>query len=209
MIIRNNKQLHTSGFTLVEVMAAVTILSIGLIGSLNLINYNLRNISFQKNKIIASGLVEDGMERVRNIRDTNWLNEKNEEEGVDAWDKDISGKGAIDEGYIRFFCGDNSLYKEVNPKPDGANENSIIDDCADSLNKCKLYIYSNGPLKCYGDDFGSLKNGYTGVQYIGFYRLIHITELTANSNKVSVTVRWVEGGQNKYLTATEILYNWK
>lgn len=192
MIIRNNKQLHTSGFTLVEVMAAVTILSIGLIGSLNLINYNLRNISFQKNKIIASGLVEDGMERVRNVRDTNWL------KGEADWKHDIKGVNPSNKT-VKFFCGDND-HQQIPSSP------QTFSDCGEN---CRVYIYTKtvDSSKCYSDNFGN----QAGYSYIttDFYRLVTLNEKSSNSVEVKVAVNWSEGGQNKYLTATEILYNWK
>ncbi|MFH1769448.1 MAG: prepilin-type N-terminal cleavage/methylation domain-containing protein [Parcubacteria group bacterium] len=66
--LKNNK-----GFTLVEVLAALLVLSIGLIGAYSLISYNFVNATRIKNNVIASGLVQEGMEVVRNIRDTAWL----------------------------------------------------------------------------------------------------------------------------------------
>lgn len=210
MKIANNKNLNTSGFTLIEVLAAVAVLSIGLLGGLSAITKNLSGIYAGENRIIAGSLAEDGMERVRNIRDTNWLQGRTDEEGNAAWDKDISGKSVNYEDYIRVFCGDNSLIKGIHPTPGGDDEKARIDNCADNGN-CKLYIYTKDSLKCYGDDLGTSRDGYTGSAYAGFYRMIHITEDLANSNriKVDITVRWTEGGQNKYLTVSETLYNWK
>ncbi len=204
--LKNKKNLElkfSSGFTLIEVMTAVTVLSIGLVGSLTVISSNLRNISFVENRIIAAGLANDGIERVRNIRDTNWLEE-------DTWDDHIKGSG--NEEFVKIFCGDNEIH-DISPKPDPHGsppdtEEEFLDECVDN-NDCGLYAYIKSSLKCYGDDFGNLHDGYSGAQYSGFYRLIHVSKIDSDSNKVSVTVRWNEGGQNKYLTVEEIFYNWK
>lgn len=207
MKIINNKQLYASGFTIIEVMSAVTVLSIGLIGSLTLINYNLRNISFSEKKIFAAGLAEDGIERIRNARDTNWLQGKNQSNnGANAWDAGISGRSG--EEFIKVFCGGGAISGINNPIPSGASEKELIDDCAAAGN-CGVYDYSSGLHKCYGDNFGASKNGYAQGGFAGFYRLIHITQINAYSNKISVIARWTEGAQNKYLTVEEVLYNWQ
>lgn len=212
---KNYKNYSSPGFTLIEVLAAVAVLTIGILGSLTVINSNLAKIYAGEKKIIAAGLVEDGMERVRNVRDTNWWKGKTDEVGPPdtRWDYTIDGTG--DQEYARFFCSDNKIY-EFDDKPSGGGtEEDLIDECALSADKdCAIYIYTSGTSKCYGNFHGATHNdengiNYSGVQYSDFYRLIHITQIDNQSNKVSVTVRWKEGGQNKYLTAEEILYNWK
>ncbi|MBU4338645.1 prepilin-type N-terminal cleavage/methylation domain-containing protein, partial [Patescibacteria group bacterium] len=76
MRIKNKKNLElkfSDGFTLIEVMAAVAVLSIGLIGGLTVITKNLSIISGGEDRIIAANLAAEGIELVRNVRDTNWL----------------------------------------------------------------------------------------------------------------------------------------
>ena len=73
MIFRKNKQLSARGFTLIEVMAAVAVLSIGLVGGLTVITKNLSNMRTGEDRIIAANLAAEGIELVRNVRDTNWL----------------------------------------------------------------------------------------------------------------------------------------
>lgn len=201
MKILNNKQLSASGFTIIEVLAAVMILSIGLVGGLTAITSNLKNISSSANKAFAAGLVEDGMERIRNKRDTNWLKGKTLDTN---WDTDIDGVTA-GQKFIKIFCGNGDVADISDPDP------ADIDDCIDDGN-CKIFVYNKASIECYSDDFGATYpsvDSYTGVQHPGFYRMINISQDTAHSNKVTVTVRWSEGGQNKYLIAEEILYNWK
>lgn len=203
MKLKSGKNLNARGFTLVEVLAAVMILSIGLIGSLKLIGYNLHNISFSEDRIIASGLVEDGLERLRNARDTNWLKE------TANWSDGIEGTGQ--ERYIKIFCGNNAITDMSNPDPSGSTERALIDDCVVDGN-CKIYAYANGPIKCYGNDFGASYpplNSYTRGNFNNFYRLVHLEKINNDSISVAVTVRWSEGAQNKYLTAEEVLYNWQ
>lgn len=81
--------LHTShfrlqgGFTLLEVTIAIFILLVGVTAGSVLIARTVGQISVFSSKLIASYLTQEGIEIVRNIRDTNWL------EGG-AWDEGLS-----------------------------------------------------------------------------------------------------------------------
>ncbi len=62
----------SAGFTLVEVLVSLLIFSIALTAIFYLLTNNLKNASLVKNNFIASGLVQEGIEVVRNIRDSDW-----------------------------------------------------------------------------------------------------------------------------------------
>lgn len=205
MGVKNKKHfkiISPSGFTLVEVMVAVAVLSVGLIGAANLITYNISNSAKAINKTIAMNLAQEGIELVRNIRDTNWLQGKFDNSGANSWDWGIDGVG--NRKYLRFFCGDGSV-DNITSTPTGGTEEAKIDNCGAD---CQIYAYSLGSVKCYSDNFGGSYGGYSGVP-TNFYRLTHIEEVDSNSNIVNVTVKWIDRGQNHYLTMQEILYNWK
>lgn len=74
--------LNKQGFTLMEVIVAVAIIITALISSLALITSSISGIKENKSKIIATGLAQEGLEIVRNIRDNNWLNYKRK---ADDW----------------------------------------------------------------------------------------------------------------------------
>lgn len=67
---KNNKK----GFGLVELVMAMLILSIALVGILNLMTYLVKASKVNKDKIIALNLAREGIEVLRNVRDSNWLN---------------------------------------------------------------------------------------------------------------------------------------
>jgi len=67
------------GFTLIEVIVAITVLSTGIAGSVALINRTISLSIVIQDQLIAWSLAQEGMEVVHNIRNTNWI------EG-DAWD---------------------------------------------------------------------------------------------------------------------------
>ncbi|HOX97132.1 MAG TPA: prepilin-type N-terminal cleavage/methylation domain-containing protein [bacterium] len=71
-ILKWNK--NKKGFGLVELVMAMLILSIALVGLLNLMAYLVRASQVNKEMIIALNLAREGVEVIRNVRDGNWLN---------------------------------------------------------------------------------------------------------------------------------------
>ena len=61
------------GFTLLEVLVAIFILTIGIVGVFGLINQAVSLTSATHNQLVASYLAQEGVEIVRNIRDSNFL----------------------------------------------------------------------------------------------------------------------------------------
>lgn len=59
------------GFSFVEVIISLFVLSIGFVGVVNLATTTLRNSFLQRDAVIASMLVQEGAELVYNVRDTN------------------------------------------------------------------------------------------------------------------------------------------
>ena len=78
---RNDNQ---KGISILEVIVAVMIIALGMIGVLSLVIQNVEAQYINKNVLIASGLAQEGLELARNIRDKNWLNEGSE------WDESLT-----------------------------------------------------------------------------------------------------------------------
>jgi len=73
---KNKNYKKKRAFTLVEVLLAVFILNIGILGTINLFASTIRGYSLSSNKFIAANLAQGGIEKVRNWRDSNWANGK-------------------------------------------------------------------------------------------------------------------------------------
>lgn len=71
-----------TGFTLVEIMIAITVMTIGIVGSYAVVPMMVRNQAVNLDEFTASQLAHEGMEIVRNFRDTNWLADLNWETGL-------------------------------------------------------------------------------------------------------------------------------
>lgn len=66
--IRNKK-----GFSFLEVMITIAVLSAGILAALTLVANSIGNAMKARDSIIASSLAQEGVELVRNIRDNNYL----------------------------------------------------------------------------------------------------------------------------------------
>jgi prepilin-type N-terminal cleavage/methylation domain-containing protein len=61
------------GFTLIEVVIAITIFTVAVGGSFVLVKQSLEAVSRAHSKAIAFYLAQEGIELVRELRDSNWL----------------------------------------------------------------------------------------------------------------------------------------
>jgi type II secretory pathway pseudopilin PulG len=73
MNMQNSKTENQSGQTLIETIAAIAILVSALSSAVGLAIYSMRDNERAKAQIIAMNLAREGVEAVRNMRDTNWL----------------------------------------------------------------------------------------------------------------------------------------
>jgi len=60
------------GFTLIEVMVAIAILTLSVGGSYMLLRYVWNSASYNQSRLIAVYLAQEGIELVRNLRDNYW-----------------------------------------------------------------------------------------------------------------------------------------
>lgn len=63
------------GFTLIEILIAIIIISIGVFSVVAISGKSYANVSLQKHKLIALNLAREEIDIIRSIRDENWLTE--------------------------------------------------------------------------------------------------------------------------------------
>lgn len=73
MLTKKTKQNYQSGQTLIETLVAAFVLTMGITAALGLATYSLNATSNIKQRVVAIGLAREGIEAVKNMRDTNWL----------------------------------------------------------------------------------------------------------------------------------------
>ncbi len=175
---------HKKGFTLIEVTIAISILTIAVGGSFALIQQTLVAASLNQSELVASYLMQEGIEITRNIRDNNWL-EQRTVPGT-SWDDGLA------------ICqppncceGD---YKTDIPLPNSSSL-TYLSNC-DYNNLRYLDIDENGFY------------GYSGATPTKFKRKISVTKVDNNTLQVSAEVQWSERGRTHSIKAQDYLYNW-
>lgn len=74
------------GFTLVETLVAISIFTVSLLGIMSVLASGISNTSYAKQKMVASYLAQEGIEYVRNMRDTAVLYPPSGQTTQDMWD---------------------------------------------------------------------------------------------------------------------------
>jgi len=117
-----NDKKEKLGFSLLEVIVAIGVTAIGLLGIISLVAQNVQAQYLNRNILIASQLAQEGLELVRNKRDINWLTPGNN------W-KTGAGSGT-----------DSDIVQDNDYSIDySGNINDI-----DSIDDARLYIDNNG-----------------------------------------------------------------
>lgn len=76
--------MRNRAFTLIELILAVFVTAVGTVGAFAVLQKVIISTTFSSSRLVASYLAQEGVEVIRNIRDTNWV------EGATNWDDDIT-----------------------------------------------------------------------------------------------------------------------
>ncbi len=105
------KYKNKNGFTLVEALVAVAIFSIGTTAAVVSVIQTIKLSERVKTQVVAANLAQEGIEIVRNIRDSNWKSSL-------SWDTNLpSGSGCVQ--YNRYALDPNCFGGTVLLKFDG------------------------------------------------------------------------------------------
>ncbi len=188
------------GFTLVEVLIAVTIFSIAVTGIITATVQSGMSINDAKYRTEANYLAGEGIELVRAMRDSYVLANLVPSDGwthfIDDFYTVCSGPCDVDA-----FNDLNSSSALIH-----ANNGTSIIPCVQSTgyNTCQLN---------YDTTTGFYKHNFNSVSLSPFTRTITIPPLpvgatTTNELQLTVTVSWKEGVSTQSVTMNESLFNW-
>ena len=184
--MKNNFKPKNSGFTLIEALIAAMIIIVVSAGVVVLTFLNLRNAVINKHRLQATWLAQQGVEGLRQVRDTHWI-DKNPN---NYWDTDP-----------------NNTETSIDPEVKGVNCN-VVAPLPPNLITCNVKDSSdffNDDLTTTGAD---KDNNF-------FTRTITITPKDAskptesNSITVKVEVKWSDYGHDRNATINTKLTNWR
>lgn len=196
------------GFSLAEIVIAITVLTVTVVSVTSLIlsslNVNKQNI----NQIIAYSLAQEGVEIMRNIRDSNWLQNQFWSKGGFLWGSEFENGG-------RFIVD----YKEPIVSADIANVSTteavpwiLSEISANEEEKTRLYYQDIGDLRKYTHE--EISAGGTNLES-PFRREILVEPVNVEGEELIVKVRvtstvyYESRGNEKSVEIITDLTDWK
>ena len=196
------------GFTLLETIVAIGIFVTSVLAMMTVLGSNLSNLNYNKQKIIATYLAEEGVEYMRSIRDTYALYSIYNTVSTVGWedfrDKILpcdSTNGTTRGCYFDYKKDKSGVSYDMwtySPQP---ITNIYLSTC--SNNGCPELYYQPtlSPTE------GEYNYEQTGT-LSGFVRQINTRYINANEVEVTSTVYWSQGSGIKRITFTDYLFNW-
>ena len=188
---------NLKGLILTEALLAVALLAIGSMVLGSILNNAITTSAISRNYLIGENIATEGLEAVKNIRDSNWMILPN---NSDLWlcpapKLQCSAGATVGTNYIsKSMAGGWSLFAVSSPALDIENSTAV-------------------EQKNYGL---WLQNGqYTHTEVPGtapsFYRSILFTNIDADESKatVNVKVQWWEGRTARTIERFITLYNYQ
>ncbi len=194
-----------------EIIFVIGLVIIGLLGILAVVISNLIGSDVSKTMIVASNLAREGVEVVRQIRDSNWLNCNLS--ACSNWDEGLGKEdGETDSTAIAVF-NNNTWTLKYKPKKISDSETQIY------FNPTQTGIYKQDVTP---------PDGFKETLY---RRLLTLNEICSEDDggeiildndeiceaqlkikigiRVKSQVNWVERGQHLSLVAEDRIYNWR
>lgn len=205
---------NKKGFTLTEVMIGIMILTVAIVAASNLLIGLLRTNQNNLTTLQAHYLAQEGLEAVRNIRDTNWLHNQD-------WMNPAIADKLWNQGFQK------AQEYIVHLEPDG------LSGFTDAIQTARPWVIEGdfaegGFIKKYENAYVTSKKlsepeMMSGVEDPGFKRVISIKpydcekllekgDFDCEADKyvlVESKVSWMIGAKERELTLHEVLTDWK
>lgn len=180
-----------AGFSLIEAMIAIAILVMVLASSLSLINQTVQRLAVPRDQVVAANLAAEGIEVIRNLRDSNWLRVP-----TTTWDNGLTSGGCTAAAAAGLGAG--SCLGGACPFAANVSYASIG---LSFLGSDQLYLESTGTY-----------SHTTAGTPTKFSREIRINYCKDSDGivymRVEGFVNWVDRGTTKSFMAVDHLYDW-
>lgn len=186
-----NKLKKQRGFTILESIVAIFILSLSISGAFSAVQQGLSQSIIAKDEVKAFYLAQEAIEIIRNKRDTNQLTIMGT--GAGHWLAGIS-QNSDDPCSPGKIC-------QVSANPPYSLS---ITECGTSWDSCTQYLkqdtQGSSPTFLYG---------YTSGTETNFKRAVQIESINPNEISVTVRVSWKKGSLPEFVfKAKTLLFNW-
>ena len=195
------------GFTIVEVLIALALFSVAVVGVITIAAQGGIDTSFAKNRLIATYLADEGIELMRGMRDTAVLQ---------ARGSSLPSRT----GWNNFVVASSSSCSAGSPCDIDATNGAGVEPFQQSSNfaSCSTTVSGVGGFYCplYYDStlsssgFYSDRPTFRGEMPTIFSRALIVKSSSTEPDDVSIssTVVWQEGASTQSITQTEYLFDW-
>ena len=200
---------NQQGQGLLETIVALGIITSGVVGMLNLTITNQTAAGDSSERLVATNLGREGVEVVRNIRDTNWLSCEIVLGALSCsnWDAGLVS-GSDTTAAPLFNASTNTWTIDFTP--------------ADiTHNYARVWRYSSGVAENIGTQFQTSDAAPAGAAETPYRRLLTLSSICGDKTvaascsgtkigiRVQSTVEWTARGRANSLTVEERLFNWR
>ncbi len=175
------------GFTIIETLVALSIFSFSILALLVVTSQGTANTNFTKNKLSALYLAQEGIEMIRNMRDSASL-------AGGAWNDSFHN---------------NAPFQLSSCYSSGQSFGCDIDSQTLTIFACPIAREACGNLG-YDSSSGFYRSGSFAQSLAdsGFSRLIRLRDIGNEEVEVTAIVSWNQGSQSKSVTLSEDLLDW-
>lgn len=190
---KNAREGFRKGFLLPDVMIAVFVTASALVATLAAIAPSIKLEAYKRDEIIATGLAQEGIELVRNVRDNNW---KMCDDGNSF---PCTGSAIPRDAFFSSSFPTSNTNNGVSHCADASTGALHDPGCALDSNSSKLYR-SNGGVYTHSASSGNVSK---------FKRTVTVKTPAANDTReITSTVTWGSGASAHSVTLTDTLTNW-
>jgi type IV pilus modification protein PilV len=183
---------NKKGFTLVETLVAITIFTMSILALLSVLSQSISSTNYAKRKTVATYLAQEGIEYMRNLRDTYVLYSSDASTGWTNFNNKLSATASNCQCYF-----DDSSVSFVDTSMPITDLNFTL---------CPFAVCPNLLYDSWTGKYGYTATGTTIDS--GYARRITIIKPSPNETKIFSTVFWTQGSGTQSVTFSESLFNW-
>lgn len=202
MSYHNHKK---KGFTLIETIVSLAVLSLSVAGPMTLAAHSIKASGAAKNELIATHLVEEGLEVVRNIRDNKSAEDTSDRVGpVNGY---IWMQGIYDNCKTAPGC---VIDITQHASPNVWNNATAIIPCPADCST-RAIIYRNPSTSLYRQSASALGSPWLNTQFTRTILMTGIDDPVTPERQVRVTVTVTYPGYGsiiRTMRVTQDVYNW-